>query len=277
MKRTRQQKRWLDKYGPWAVVTGASEGIGRETARVLAAAGLNLVLVARREAVLREFATELASDHGIRAQVVAVDLGSQDGWRTVVDATRSTDVGLLVASAGFGTSGPLIDADLGNELDMVDVNCRGLLALTQQYGRRFANRGRGGLVLLSSLVGFQGTPYAANYAATKAYVLTLAEGLRAELAPRGVDVVASAPGPVHSGFAVRADMEMGLALRPDQVAEKTLRALGARSIVRPGWLSKLLGWSLATLPRFARVRIMKLVMGGMTQHQRRGLPAGESL
>lgn len=156
---------------------------------------------------------------------------------------------------------------------MVDVNCRAVAALAHAFGRTLAERGRGGLVLMSSLVAFQGVPRAANYAATKAYVQSLAEGLHTELAPFGVDVIASAPGPVHSGFARRAGMVMGLAAQPAVVAEATLRALGRRTTVRPGLLSKLLELSLAVLPRWGRVRMMAKVMGGMTKH-RTALPAG---
>jgi short-subunit dehydrogenase len=143
----------------------------------------------------------------------------------------------------------LIDAPLAVECDMVDVNCSAVLAMSWHFARRFAARRRGGLVLISSLLAFHGVPRAANYAATKAYVQTLAEGLRVELAPFGVDVVASAPGPIRSGFAERADMKMALSLEPEVVARLTLRALGRRTTVRPGWLSKLLGWSLARRPR----------------------------
>ncbi|MEL6179942.1 MAG: SDR family NAD(P)-dependent oxidoreductase, partial [Myxococcota bacterium] len=142
-----------------------------------------------------------------------------------------------------------------------------LLALTHHYGRRFAAQKRGGIILMSSLLAFQGVPRAAHYAATKAYVQTLAEGLRLELAPYTVDVLACAPGPVHSGFAERANMRMGVALKPEDIALATLSALGRRTTVRPGWLSKLLEGSLALLPRWGRVRILAQVMGGMTQHQ----------
>ena len=114
---------------------------------------------------------------------------------------------------------------------------------------------------------FQGVPRAANYAATKAYVQTLAEGLGIELAPYGIDLVASAPGPVHSGFAKRADMQMGMALKSETIVRSTLSALGRRSTVRPGWLSKVLEWAM-TMPRWARVRIMRIVMGNMTKHHK---------
>jgi len=118
---------------------------------------------------------------------------------------------------------------------------------------------------MSSLVAFQGVPRAANYAATKAYVQSFAEALRLELKPLGVDVIASAPGPIRSGFATRASMRMGLAQTPRDVADATLAALGRRGIVRPGWLSKFLEASLMFLPRWGRVRTMGFVMAGMTR------------
>jgi len=256
---------WRETYGPWAVVTGASDGIGLAFARDLARRGLDLVLVARRENVLLSVAEALSRDHGISTRVVAVDLGTADGHEKVDQAARDLDVGLLVAAAGFGTSGPFIDADLGNETDMVAVNCLSLAALTHVFGGRLARRGRGGIVLMSSILAFQGVRNAANYAATKAYVQTLAEGLRPELAANGVHVIASAPGPTRSGFAARADLEMGVAQNPPEVASATLDALGRRGTVRPGWLSKLLAASFVGQPRFVRSLILGKVMTGMTR------------
>ncbi|MFV8751582.1 SDR family NAD(P)-dependent oxidoreductase [Nannocystaceae bacterium ST9] len=265
--RTTRQTRFHARYGPWAVVTGASEGIGRAIAHRLAGMGFDLVLVARRESTLAALASEL-EQHQVATRVIVSDLGTPEGVAAVESATRDLDVGLLVACAGFGTSGELIASTLEHELAMVDVNCRAVVAMSHVFGRRFVARGRGGLVLMSSLVAFQGVPRAANYAATKAYVQSLAEGLRLELGPRGVDVLASAPGPVHSGFGARADMKMGMGLAPDLVADRTLAALGRTTTVRPGWLSWFLGYSLASVPRFVRTRILAAVMRGFTQHQR---------
>ncbi len=253
----------LTKYGPLAVVTGASSGIGREIAVQLAAAGVGLVLVARREPVLRELAGELAARHGIEARALPLDLAA--GVDELLAATADLDVGLYVASAGFGTSGPFLDADIAREREMLRVNCEAVLTTGLEFGRRMAARGRGGIVLMSSVVGFQGMPNAAHYAATKAYVQTLAEALYVELRPRGVDVLAAAPGPVHSGFAGRAGMAMGRALSPADVARGTLDALGRRPTALPGLLSRVLKDSLAPLPRRARVRIMGSVMAGMTR------------
>jgi hypothetical protein len=264
--RTTPHSRLQARYGPWAVVTGASDGIGREMAVCLAEAGLNLVLVARRQDRLTALSTDLEA-HGIQTAVVAADLAGPTGRGQVIVATQELDVGLLVAAAGFGSSGPFIRTSLEQELDMVEVNCRAVLSLTHHYARRFVRQRRGGIVLMSSLVAFQGVPGAANYAATKAYVQTLAEGLHAELAPSGVDVLASAPGPVHSGFAARAGMRMSAALTSREVARATLPALGRRTTVRPGRLSVLLEASLAPLPRWARTGILARVMGGMTRHQ----------
>lgn len=261
-----RRERLRRRYGPWAVVTGASDGIGRDMAVRLAEAGLSLVLVARRRDRLEALASELAARHGTAARVVAADLGTDEGVRAVEEGAAGLDVGLMVAAAGFGTAGSFLAADPAREADMLAVNCRAVLALSHHFGRRFAARGRGGMVLLGSVVGFQGVPHAAHYAATKAYVQSLAEGLHVELAPLGVDVLAAAPGPVNSGFAARAGMRMGAALDPSQVGQATLDALGRRTTVVPGLLSKVLTYSLATLPRFLRVRVMSRVMGGMTRH-----------
>ncbi len=119
------------------------------------------------------------------------------------------------------------------------------------------------VMLLSSIVAFQGNPWSAHYSATKAYVQSLAEGLALELAPHGVDVLAAAPGPTATGFASRAGLKMGQAMNPADLAMPILHSLGRRTTVLPGFLSKLLAYSLATLPRWARVRVMGMVMKGM--------------
>ncbi len=271
--RTLRQNRFRDQYGPWAVVTGASSGIGREIALRLAASGLNLILVARRQDLLEEVASDLSGRNGIETCVIAADLATKAGMEAVVAGSRDLDVGLLVAAAGFGTSGQFLESDLTQELEMLDVNCRALLLQSLHFGRRFAERGRGGLILLASLVGFQGTPFSAHYAATKAYVQSLAEALHVELALRGVDVLASAPGPVQSGFAARAGMHLGVAVKPAEVAQATLDALGCKTTVVPGLLSKILTYSLIPLPRSSRVRMMGRIMRGMTKHRDETTPS----
>jgi uncharacterized protein len=259
----RRQQRFLDRYGPTALVTGASSGIGREFAYRLAEGGFDLVLVARRESELHAVAAELTTRHGVYIQVLPLDLAQPENLDRLATATAGADIWLCVAAAGFGTSGPLIESILSREREMLEVNGTAVLTLSRLFGRRLADRGRGGLILLSSIVGFQGAPGAVHYAATKAYVQTLAEGLHAELKPRGVDVLAAAPGPVNTGFADTAGMRMGRVLSPRQVAQGSLDALGRRPTAFPGRLSRVLKDSLAPLPRRARVRIMGTVMAGM--------------
>jgi short-subunit dehydrogenase len=267
MERTSRQQYFKKKYGPWAVVTGASEGIGRAIAAELAAAGLNLVLVARRKERLEQLSGELGAAYGVEARVVATDLSCLKAVDEVLRATDDLEVGLLVAAAGFGTSGNFLDGELATELEMLDVNCRAVVALCHPFGRKFVRQGQGGIILMSSLVSFQGVPRAAHYAATKAYIQTFAEGLQRELTPLGVEVLISAPGPVNSGFGQRADMRMNGAASAQDVARGTVRALGRKTVVRPGLLSVLLEAALAPLPRWARTSIMARVMRTMTAHQ----------
>lgn len=254
-------------YGPWALITGASSGIGRELTIRLAEAGLNTVLVARREHLLRELGDDLHQRYSIDYKIIAVDVSHPEGIEDVILRTSKLDIGLLVAAAGFGTSGDFIHADLDDERDMLAVNCGALLALTHRFIQRFRTRKRSGIILLSSIVGFQGVPHAAHYAATKAYVQSLGEALYHELRPLGIDVLAAAPGPVDSGFASRANMQMNMTLKPTQVGIPILQALGKRSTVLPGFLTKFLVTSLRMVPRWGKVRIMAQVMRGMTKHQ----------
>ncbi|MGV0993290.1 MAG: SDR family NAD(P)-dependent oxidoreductase [Mycobacterium sp.] len=253
----------LDRYGPWAVITGASDGIGQAIAHRTAAAGLNVVLAARSETKLRALAAELTEANGVQAQVVPVDLSQPTGAAALLDAIEGRDIGLAVLAAGFGTNGPLADSPVADELEMIAVNVTAVAELAHAFARRMTGRGRGGIVLFGSVLGWQGVPGQANYAATKAYVQNLGEGLHHELKPSGVDVLCVAPGPVHTGFAARAGMTMKSAASPDVVAKATLAALGKRVTVVPGGQAKLLTAGLKSLPRYARSLILSRAMASM--------------
>lgn len=256
---------FVERYGPWALVTGASDGIGRAFAIELARRGVHVILVARRQERLQQLADELIREYGVQCEVVAADLSQPDGIQKALSSGAERDVGLLVCAAGYGTSGPFLKNDVSTELAMIDLNCKTLAEMSWRVGKQLVARGRGGLVLLSSVVAFQGVARSANYAATKAYVQALAEGLHEEWAGLGVDVLAVAPGPVHSGFAERARLSMAQAEDPHVVAKVSLDALGRQTTVRPGVLAKVLGWSLAMTPRWGRIKIMGSVMSGMSR------------
>lgn len=264
-----EKNRLKSKYGEWAIVTGASSGIGLELATQLAEAGLNLVINSRHLDKLQEVEKQLKANSKIEIIIVATDVSETDGINKIIQATKSLNMGLLVISAGYGTSGNFIDGSLHSEINMLKVNCEALLALTHYYSQQFVQQKRGGIILMSSMVAFQGVPYSTNYAATKAYVQTLAEGLAIELKPYGVDILAAAPGPVESGFSQRANMKMSMSMSPSQVGVPILKALGRKTTVLPGFLTKLLVYSLRTVPRWGKIKIMERVMGGMTAHQRK--------
>jgi len=250
---------FTEKYGPWAVVTGASRGIGREIAKQLAVQGLKLVLVARSKSDLEKLAAEVS----VETKVICADLGIPVSRQEVLHHCQNLPIGLLVNSAGFGSLGELADLPLNNELDMVEVNCKALLEFSHHFAKRFRAQRRGGIMQLSSIVAFQGSPYAATYAATKAYVQSLSEAMAIELAPYGVDVLAVAPGPTETGFGSRSGMKLTNAESAEIVAAQAIRALGKKSRVVTGNFAKFLFGSLMTAPRPVRVRIMKQVMRSM--------------
>lgn len=253
----------LDRYGPWAVITGASDGIGLAIAELAAADGFNLVLAARNGERLRSLAGELERRHRVETRVVPVDLSQAAGPTALIDSTDGLAIGLAVLAAGFGTSGLFTEAETAEQLEMIAVNVAAVTQLAQAFARRMVAQRRGGIVLFGSMAGWQGVPGYSNYAATKAFVQTLAEGLHRELKPRGVDVLSVAPGPVHTGFADRAGMRMKSAATPEMVATAALNALGKKTTVIPGAQAKLLTTALSVLPRTIRSAMVGRAMGSM--------------
>lgn len=256
----------MSRYGPWAVVTGASSGIGEAIARELAARGLHLVLCARRKDRLDALAAELAGQHGTRARAVEVDL-AQPGFLSVIEqATADLDVGLLVNNAGLGDKGPFLGTGIDTHVRMLDTNCKAPLILTHALAPRLVARGRGGILFTSSTAAFQGLPFATHYAATKGYDLQLAEGLWYELRPRGVDVVALCPGPVDTEGPRRTGVNPAKVpvqmMDPRTVAVFGLDALGGGPVAVPGLTNRLLHALVKLVPR----RLATAVSGRMILH-----------
>jgi short-subunit dehydrogenase len=256
------------KYGPFALVTGASEGIGRSFATELAKRGLNVLLVARRADALKQLSQELESKYKVLCPVLVADLSVPADVENVLHHAQQLDMGLVICNAGYGTAGNFLDSDLETEMNMLRVNCDAVTRMVHVLGRQLRTRGKGGMVLMSSIVATQGAPRSANYAASKAYIHSLGEALQEEWCGLGIDLLLVAPGPVATGFAKRSKMQMGQAATPDVVAIESLEALGKKRLVHPGWLAKLLFFSLATAPRNIRVKIMGVIMNGMTKQLR---------
>ena len=231
------------QFGPWAVVTGASSGIGRELAQQLAAAGINVVLVARRLATLQELGAALARRHGVDYRAVGVDLSNPAALASIAEATADLDVGLLVSNAGAALPGPLVESDLQAQFAVLRLNTAAHLGLTHHFAQRLARRGRGGILLVSALGAVNGVPYMAHTGATKAYVASLGAGLHVELARHGVHVTVLHPGPTRTP--VMAELGLDPAklpippMAPDDCAREALRAL-ARNRARciPGRINR---------------------------------------
>jgi short-subunit dehydrogenase len=254
------------RYGPWAVVAGASEGLGAAFARRLAAGGLSLVVVARRQGLLEELARELSSDYGVEVLPVALDLGLPDAAATLLERLRDLEVGLLIYNAALSPIGPFLDQALDEKLRALDLNCRTPLALVHALGRAMRSRGRGGILLMSSMSGLQGSPWISSYAATKAFDLVLAEGLWEELGAEGIDVLACCAGatrtPGYEASAAGAAATQGSRLapavmEPEDVVEEALAALGNAPSLVPGRGNRLAGLLMSRLlPRRMAIRIM---------------------
>lgn len=190
-------------FGPWALVTGASSGIGEEFARHAAANGINVVLLARREERLKEVAAELAARYDVQARAVVIDLGRDGILDRVTEATGDLDIGLLVSNAGAGNPGPFISLPRERLREIVQLNVTTHLDLAHHFGQRLGKRGRGGIVLVSAAAAAGELPCMANDSATKAYPLNLGEALHVELSGAGVDVTVLAPVLVNTGVAAR--------------------------------------------------------------------------
>lgn len=249
---------FLHRYGPWALIAGASEGLGEAFARELAGRGLNLILLARRGDVLETLAAELRQHHGVQVQTSALDLARADLAAAVRTSIGEREVGLLVYNAAFSKIGDFVTQSLDDKLRMLDVNCRGPLILAHELGQPMRQRGRGGIILMTSMAGAQGAPLIATYGATKAFNLVLAEGLWDELRGHGVDVIGCRAGSTRTPGYLRSKPEQDVMLMaPEPVVKEALAALGKGPSVVPG-----LGNRLATLfmghlfPRRLAVQIL---------------------
>jgi uncharacterized protein len=245
-------------YGSWALVAGASEGLGAAFADALAARGLNLILVARREPQLMAFAKELRHRYAVSVEAQSLDLAESGSCESLI-ASLQHDVGLLVCNAAYSAVGRFQDVPLAQLQQILAVNTAAPLALTRELLPHLVERGRGGVVLMSSLSGGQGSANIATYAATKAFNTVLAEGLWQEMGEQGIDVIASCAGAIRTPGYLNAQKggEAPGVLDAHEVAEETLAALGSAPVVIPGRLNKWVGFMMQRLlPKASAIRLM---------------------
>jgi uncharacterized protein len=245
-----------EKFGPWAIVTGASSGIGKEFARQLAASGFNIVLVARRLSTLEELGNRLDAEFGVQYRAVEVDLAEEHFLSTLEEATHDLDIGLVVSNAGTWMLGDFVTMDARVLQRSLNLNVRAHLDVAHYFGQRLARRGRGGLLLTASTAGLQGIPFSAEYAAAKAYVLTLGEGLHKELQKVGVHVTVLLPGATDTPLLAASGFDLPAFLKPmspEQCVAEGLAALSAnRATHIAGRMNRMLA---ALMPRRLATRM----------------------
>lgn len=233
--------------GETVLVTGASSGIGRELARLFAADGSDLVLVARRQAELKELGQELSARHNSHVRVLPADLADPAAPASIFEQLSGSGVAVdvLVNNAGFGAEGRFAELPVERQMDMVQVNLVALTHLTRLFLPSMTARARGGVLNVGSMAGFQPGPYMAVYYATKAYVLSLTEALARELAGTGVTATCLAPGATRTEFFALANMEDSLLVALGAMDAPTVAQAGYRGfrkgkvVVVPGWTNRL--------------------------------------
>jgi uncharacterized protein len=237
----------LDKgrFGPWALVTGASSGIGKEFARRIAASGINVVLVARREGMLAEVGRGITQDFKVQHRVIAIDLSREGFIDDLAERVKDLDIGLVVSNAGTPIPGEFLKTDRGAMVRDLRLNTVAHLEISHYFGQKLARRRKGGLLLVGAMGSEMGIPLMANDSAAKAYVKALAQALHAEFRPLGLNVTLLAPGPTDTAaLGVLGLTPKDMPMKPmavEQCVSEGLMALGQnRSTIIPGRMNRIM-------------------------------------
>lgn len=239
-----------NKYGDWALITGASAGIGEEFAKQLAQLGLNLVLVARREERLSSLKAELEIKFNIEVITAPIDLLSDNYLNDLIKIVGNRNISLLINNAGFGYRGEFVDGNASTDENMIKLNCVVPTMLTHHFVKPMIANKKGGIIFLASIVAFQATPTTTTYSATKVFNAFIAEGLWYELKKYNVDVLSLNPGGTTTEFQQVANSTAGPIPRTaKQVVETALKALGKKPSVVDGLYNKILAVSTRLISR----------------------------
>ena len=261
-----KSRQFCTQYGPYALVAGGSDGLGFAFAEALAGRGLNLVLIAREKDRLLERAGRLKDQYGVDIISFVADLSDYENIKKLISGLH-VSIGLLVYNAAFAPIGLFENISEEHLALTAAVNTRTPLLLAKLLSAAMIKNGRGGIILMSSLAGGQGSPKLAAYAASKSYNAVLAEGLWKELKPHGVDVIACIAGAILTPGYQQAGQGKAApgTLHPSRIAEQTLKALGKGPIVIPGIVNKIGRFVLTRLlPRKTSIAIMAKNTGDLS-------------
>lgn len=251
------------KYGPWAVVTGASSGIGSEFVRQLASEGFDVALVARRSELLRSLADEVERHYGVKTRCEIADLSEETAVDALVAALDDLDIGLVVSNAGTGQPGHFLDQDHGDQLTRFRLNALAHLNIAYAFGGRLARRGGGGIILGGAMGAAQGIPFSACDAGSKAFVQSLGESLHVELERKRIKVMTLVVPPTNTAIIEKFGLDPSeMPMKPMSVEQCVSEALRhfrqGRSLSLPGAINRLL---MGVMP----TRIMRIMMGKMIE------------
>ena len=259
-----------DRYGPVALVTGTSSGIGWCFAEALVKRGLDVVLIARRAKRLQKLAAKLENQHGVKAIICQTDLADPGASRAILATTVGLDIGLVINNAGCGAKGGHAETDAAWLADILTVNSMAPMLLTNGFIPRLRARGKGGIILISSVEGLIGVPYSAAYGASKAFVISLGEALWGELTPENIDVLTVCPGPTDTEAAQKQGVDpasmVGM-LPPEAVVEFALGNLNNGPTLVSHEMYRDMFAHLTSLPRRdALMQMADLIKNSIQKH-----------
>jgi short-subunit dehydrogenase len=257
-------------FGPWALITGASSGIGRELARQIAASGINVVLVARRHALLEEAGREFVKAFGVQYRTIAADLSKEGFLHTLSQATHDLDIGLVVSNAGTANPGQFLEQDRDELVGLLRLNAFAHLEIAHHFGRQLAKRRRGGIVLCGAMGAAHGIPYVANDSGAKAYVQSFGESLHVELQPLGVNVTVLIVGPTQTPIIEKFGLDPDtMPMKPMTVEQCAFEGLQALRRNRASHLSGRMNRVMAALiPTGVSRRMMGKMMAKTLKNKR---------
>lgn len=254
-------------YGPWALVTGASSGIGAEFVRQLAPSGVNFILAARRKERMQELSRDIKDKYGVEAKIIETDLSTESGWQRVVSECENLEIGLLINNAGIQTHGSFFRDPIAKHLDIIRLNSSAVVALTHAFGKKMAERKKGGIVITSS-VSSTPVPWAATYSASKSFVSTFGRSIREELLQYGVNLTVLEPCLVTTEMTaeVQKTMDINNGILPVQstkecVSEALAAFIRGRPKIIPGLRNRLQVGIIRSLPDALQMRLLNSEMG----------------
>lgn len=229
-----------EKYGPWATITGASSGIGRALTLVLAKEGFNVHVIGRNNQSLKKLSQQVSEQHQRQSRVTIGDLSTETGTNHVIEDAHTLEVGFFIHAAGAESHGPITESDIEDELRLLNLNIHSTFKLTHHFANKFVKQGKGGILMVSSLTGHFISPYFANYASSKSYILSLGNSLRHELKSKGVDVSVLSPGLTETPMSKNIGKDIDWSKTPmktstaEFVAQYTLKHFPLKANIIPG-------------------------------------------